>query len=472
MPFLRTFRCLLPVIVLLLTGCSSHARPAVAAPPSSQRRELRLMPLGDSITRGSGYGNYRRALQALLAQAHRSYQFVGTSTEQSFSYHGQDPEQNFTPYQPDHEGYGSIRIDQVAGNSPWTDDGGVVYPGLSQILAHDRPDVILLMLGTNDVLQNYDPPGEPGYDGQHGFAADAAGRLDILLNRLFQWRQSLTVVVAAIPPLQDPAKDALARAYNAWLPRIVTAHRHLHQNISFVSMHRSLTLSQLSPDGIHPRTVGYDQMARVWDQALTGRPAPPLPRLPPPAAGPGQIGEKNIFSHSVHVVVSNTLTPAFSGTNLVDRTNHAFVFADIHNEWVSLSGFHSAIGCLRFFDTPSYTGRTPGQVTIYYSTTDRTSLNPHDYIKRGRFTLPTLGGYPPPAVGDLYENPTVPPDHPNPTELKSQPSAVIDFDDLEQLALPPNTRSLLLDFSKSNNYGDGLTEIQAFPPASQTAVTR
>jgi hypothetical protein len=51
------------------------------------------MALGDSITRGSGsgYGNYRRPLQALLARSGYRFRFVGGSTEQSFNYHGSDP---------------------------------------------------------------------------------------------------------------------------------------------------------------------------------------------------------------------------------------------------------------------------------------------------------------------------------------------------------------------------------------------
>jgi len=190
--FSLTTRVLLPVLALaFLPGCATHARPANAPSYLAKDKAVRIMPLGDSITRGSQYGNYRHPLQALLAHGGYSPQFVGESTEQSSSYHGADPEQAFTPFQPDHEGYGGFRIDQIASDSPSTDDGGVTYPGLAHALATDKPGVALLMLGTNDVKPFADglvDPGGPGYDGKTGFAADA--RLDARACHGYPARQS------------------------------------------------------------------------------------------------------------------------------------------------------------------------------------------------------------------------------------------------------------------------------------------
>ena len=165
------------------------------------------MALGDSITRGSGsgYGNYRRPLQSLLTRAGYAYQFVGTSTELSLNYHGSDPEQTFQPYQPQHEGYGGFRIEQISADTSAKDDGGVSYPGLTQVLGADKPDVVLILLGTNDVNQAFDPGG-PGYGGRTGFAADTAGRLDALLDRLYQLSPGITAIVGKSRPWQTRRK--------------------------------------------------------------------------------------------------------------------------------------------------------------------------------------------------------------------------------------------------------------------------
>ncbi|MDQ2687818.1 MAG: hypothetical protein M3Y28_08130, partial [Armatimonadota bacterium] len=214
-----------------------------------------------------------------------------------------------------------------------------------------------------------------------------------------------------------------------------------------------LSTADLSGDGIHPTTLGYDKMARVWFTALTGRAAPPLPKVP--TESPGQLGAHNVFVPSDTVMASGAFAGgAFTAAHLTDGTSKAFVFGDAAQERVSISGFHGPIGRLRLFDTPSYTGRTPHQVTIYASSAKQTSLEPGRYAKIGTFPLPT--------TGDAYPTPTVPPVHPSQSEPAVRPDAMVSYVDLSGLPLPAGTQSVLLDFSKSGGDGDGLSEIQAF----------
>ncbi len=457
----------LALALILLAGCSAHSQTAgtpkaAPTPPYLVKSTTpRIVALGDSITRGSssGYGNYRRPLQFLLARGGYTYQFIGTSTEQSFNYHGTNPEQTFTPYQPRHEGYGGFRIEQISTDKPGRDDGGVSYPGFSSMMAQDKPDVVLLMLGTNDINQSFDPGG-PGYGGGAGFAADAAQRLDTLVGRLFQTNPKLTLVLASLTPLADPAKEAQVQAYNRFIPQIVAAHKKQGQTILLAEMSATLTPADLSPDGVHPGTLGYDKMARVWYAALTGQAPPPLPAPPASAFGPGRIGEKNIFTPATHVAVSSTFQMPLPGARLVDGTPKAFVFGDIQSERVSLTGFTGPIGRLRFFDAPSYTGRTPATVTVYASPKAQSSLRPADYQKVGTYLLP--------VVGDAYEQRTSPAAHPDAADPVAHSEATVRFCDLDKLPIPAGAHSLLLDFSKAEGYGDGLSEIQAFPPKASS----
>jgi hypothetical protein len=458
------------ILLLALAGCSSQAAndtPPTATPVTAVAPQpktgtgLRLMALGDSITRGSGsgYGNYRRPLQALLAKGGRRYQFVGTSTEQSLNYHGSDPEQNFQPFDPYHEGYGGFRIDQIASDNSAKDDGGVAFPGLKAAMALDRPDVILLMLGTNDVNQNYDPGG-PAYGGGAGFAADAAARLDGLIGRLYEANPKLVLLVAEITPLADPAKEANVRAYNALVAKVVAARRARGQTIRLADMHAAVPAADLSPDGVHPATIGYDKMARAWYAALTGKAAAALPTLTSSGAPSGRLEQSNLFGTSCQVAAS----PAFAGGafypgNLLDGTNRAYVFGKSSDERVTISGFKGPIARLRFFDTPSYTGRTPGHVTVAYARTATTSLKPGDYT--------ALGTYPFPVVGDAYESKTNPASHPAAGDPASHPDSVIGFCEIGGLEIPADAKSILLDFSKMGGDGDGLTEIQAFGLATK-----
>ncbi|RYD26732.1 MAG: GDSL family lipase, partial [Verrucomicrobiaceae bacterium] len=106
---------------------------AAAQPPESK-----VMPLGDSITRGTNDinypngsipGGYRKELGIRLANAGLDYDFVGEKNDNAAS--GMDP---------DHNGNNGYRTDEILANLPtW--------------LAAD-PDVVLLKAGTNDILQD------------------------------------------------------------------------------------------------------------------------------------------------------------------------------------------------------------------------------------------------------------------------------------------------------------------------------
>ena len=106
---------------------------AVSAQPADP---VRIMPLGDSITQGQvRYGSYRRALWLLLEQSGYRVDFVGSEQRQR----GGGPRAD--DYDPDHEGHWGWSLDQI-------------LPRLPEWLAQARPDVVLLHLGTNDILRN------------------------------------------------------------------------------------------------------------------------------------------------------------------------------------------------------------------------------------------------------------------------------------------------------------------------------
>ena len=255
---------LLPLVALLTClGCSS-GEPGGSIDPTADEPDaaasdgavpdadanaptpvvVRILPLGDSLTDGQFYapGGYRIRLWELLEAEGVAVDFVGS-------------EQNGPDTLPDrdHEGHNGWRIDEISEQADaW--------------LALHRPDIILLMIGTNDMLQ--------------GHALDEAPtRLSALLDQLRAGAPDAHIVVAAIPPLvssalvesQDPElagtdPDERVVAYNAAVADVVTAHQSKGSVVSFADMH---TLDKaLLVDGIHPKQEGYDVMAGVWHAAL------------------------------------------------------------------------------------------------------------------------------------------------------------------------------------------------------------
>ncbi len=114
---------------------------------------LRIMPLGDSITEAkSGHDSYRRPLWQSLAAAGCSVDFVGSKT--GVSQGSRDSGSTAPPnpdFDQDHEAYWDYQTNEVKALA-------------SAKVAAAQPDIVLIHLGTNDVL-----------DGQSAVAAEIGG---------------------------------------------------------------------------------------------------------------------------------------------------------------------------------------------------------------------------------------------------------------------------------------------------------
>lgn len=152
------------------------------------------------------------------------------------------------------------------------DDGAFragIYEGVeSWHGAIETPDVILLMIGINDLNTGYQ-------------VNTAASRLDLLITRLFGYYPNARILVASLPDAQQVnsyrhgATNNIAVAvsnYNAGMLSVVAAHRAIGQKIERVDMHSKFTLADLA-DGLHPNTNGYVKMGNVWADAIAAKPA-------------------------------------------------------------------------------------------------------------------------------------------------------------------------------------------------------
>jgi lysophospholipase L1-like esterase len=196
---------------------------------------LTVMPLGDSITDGlNGTGGYRTDLFLMALVDGRYLDFVGSQVTGPAQLRDQN-----------HEGHPGWRIDQIdASVTGW--------------LATYQPDVILLHIGTNDVIQNY-------------ALSQAPDRLAALVGHIAAADPQALVHVATIVPFADPAMDAQAQQLNARIPGIVAAGAGTGGHIDLVDMHAAVGTADLSPDGVHPSNGGYSKMAARWYTEFTGR---------------------------------------------------------------------------------------------------------------------------------------------------------------------------------------------------------
>jgi lysophospholipase L1-like esterase len=221
------------VLTAGLTLAGAVAQPGVAAAESNGG--VRVMPLGDSITEGTQVpGGYRIGLWQRLSGAGYRVDFVGTQFNGPAALGDHD-----------HQGHPGWRIDQIDAN-------------ITGWLGTARPRSVLLHIGTNDILQNYN-------------VSSAPSRLSTLVDRITAAAPGADVFVATIIPLASAGQEAAARTFNAALPGIVQSKVNAGKRVHLVDMHAALTTADLI-DGVHPTAGGYDKMAAVWQTALRSVP--------------------------------------------------------------------------------------------------------------------------------------------------------------------------------------------------------
>jgi lysophospholipase L1-like esterase len=236
-------------MILAISFCINDSASAAWL---TKGQNLKVMPVGDSITLGKGspVGGYRKVLYEWLIANGYSITYVG---KQNILFNNQYPTQCSDGSIPWHEGYGSFRTDMTL-------NGGTAErqtaPPIKTSLENFKPDIVMLMIGTNDILQN--------------FQLDTLDeRLGQIIDAIYAFNPKTIVLVA---------QEKLATAYNAAIPGIVAKQQSLGHQVAFVDVHQALSSFKgaLTGDQVHPSSMGYAKMAQVWYKALTGEEAPAI----------------------------------------------------------------------------------------------------------------------------------------------------------------------------------------------------
>jgi lysophospholipase L1-like esterase len=261
----RALGCLAAGIAL----CGWIMRTSAAPPP------VRIMPVGDSITYGSPVpGGYRWPLYQLLTDAGYNAHFVGTQNG------------NATNGQTEvwHEGHGGWRIHEI---------DGIIAGVFGQIA---DPDVLLLLIGTNDFGTNYD-------------VNNATNRLDALIGKITALRPYCKLIVANLTVRGEPYNTNIQTNFNNSVPGIVAKHAALGEQVYFTDLYSAVPLSDF-PDQLHPGSAGYQKMATNWFQALTNV-ISPLGTTNAPA-----VSRATALTGLTNVLVTFSKPVADSATNL------------------------------------------------------------------------------------------------------------------------------------------------------------
>ncbi len=209
---------------------------------------VRIMPLGDSITKRTGY---RPGLFNQLTDAGYDVDFVGSQQDTSGA------------YDRDHEGHSGYTTSDIAAF-------------LDQWLSMNPPDVILLHIGTNE------DPSYP-YPSSDGVAN--------LYNIIDGFDPTIAIVQARI--INKVPNDPLVTQFNDNVAALHAARVAAGGRGVLVDQESALNyVDDMESDGIHPNANGFAKMVPVWYDGLASF-------LPVCTAVPPQITSTPVTTASV-----------------------------------------------------------------------------------------------------------------------------------------------------------------------------
>lgn len=247
------YLCLLVLLIALL-----------AAPGAAR---VTVLPLGDSVTRGdidaaSLDGSYRYYLYEQLRAGGYDVDFVGSTTFPTYT--------GFT-FDQDHDGHSGYTTGTLLVN-------GATEPLRAWLAAYGPPDVVLLMIGTNDALLQV--PHETRLVNLRGVVAQLRER-----------NPFVRVLVAQIVPTADDVRNEREIVpYNAALPGLAAELSTEQSPVAVVDLYSGYDgVTDNGPDGFHPVKSGMQKIAARWYAALVPVLAAPIPTMTvPPIVLPTQ----------------------------------------------------------------------------------------------------------------------------------------------------------------------------------------
>ncbi|MGC4175558.1 GDSL-type esterase/lipase family protein [Demequina sp.] len=242
------------VLGVALTALGLGA-PALAT-PAPERETVRVMFVGDSLTGSPGC--WRAPVWVSLTDAGYDLEMVGINTVNEC---GDVTNTIGSAWDPDNTGIGGATSTRA-----W------VKLARDKVLEQYQPQVIVQLLGTNDLLG--------------GSSADAVlEQYDKLLELYRDYNPSVTVVVGTPPPIDsgvcgcDAAQSALAATLPGWAQGVSTAESPVFD----ADLSSGFDPAVDTDDGIHPNDSGNAVLAAAWtpviedalDAALEAVPASP-----------------------------------------------------------------------------------------------------------------------------------------------------------------------------------------------------
>lgn len=268
----KKFLAVISSVCMLTNTLSAYNMPVSA---EENADDVKIMSLGDSIT--DGYwtaGGYRKYLyHELELKGYSNIDMVGMkgSDNASFSYNGET-----VTYDDNYSGYSGYAIQYITGTE--TRQGILETIQETDMINVCKPDIILLQIGTNDILSNYNE--------------GITDRLKNLVNTILSDMEADDIIyVSTIPDIdvelvsdwfwsygeikwnnttEDFSKiiQDYIDSYNESIYNMVSEMQGEGKPVKFADIHSVVDYKADLYDGVHPNEQGYEKMGKYWSEVI------------------------------------------------------------------------------------------------------------------------------------------------------------------------------------------------------------
>ncbi|MEM7257524.1 MAG: GDSL-type esterase/lipase family protein, partial [Pseudomonadota bacterium] len=225
--------------------------PAQAIEPPASDRAVKLLPIGDSITRGSGSCSYRTPLSEMLEN--NLVEFIGRLGM------GTGVASDCSVTNSNHEGRSGWRV------IDWLEQGNDRSRIYENVRA-DQPGVVLLHIGSNDINRG-ELPGS--FDRVTGIATGTVARISQMIDEILEAAPHASVYVAnLIPWLLDEQVNSNIDLMRPELGAMLQYRAERGDKVALVDVYSGFENSMMQADLVHPNATGDAYIAEQWLQAL------------------------------------------------------------------------------------------------------------------------------------------------------------------------------------------------------------